>query len=75
MRGQIVKAMRREAVNARNQAIGIAGQMTQALNVNEETTRGRVEALERRMSSVESHATDLLCRGFWSRLSWLFFGK
>lgn len=75
VRGEIVKKIRREAFNARNQAIGVAGQMTQALNTNEEKTRQRVDKLENDVGELRSNVLRFRARGLRARLRWLFFGK
>ena len=70
MRGQLVKAIRQQASKARDQAIGaVSGAVTDAFH-NEQLTRKRVDALERRMSEAVIHRKSLL-----GRLRWLFLGR
>lgn len=71
MRGALAKTIRRQADQARNQAIGALGPAVEAALGNEELTRQRVERLEKRLAEVEG----VLRHGFRARLRWLISGK
>jgi hypothetical protein len=52
--------------------------MAESALTNEQITRQRVEILEIRTTNLDGAMQDvlnLLARGFWGRLRWLFTGK
>jgi hypothetical protein len=52
--------------------------MAESALTNEQITRQRVEMLEIRTTNLDGAMQDvlnLLARGFWGRLRWLFTGK
>jgi hypothetical protein len=64
VRGVLAKAHRKTANEGALKAVESLAPVIKGAYENEQTTRGRVEALE-----------AILHRGLWGRLRWLFSGR
>jgi hypothetical protein len=78
VRGALAKAHRKTANEGALKAVQSLTPVIKGAYENEQTTRGRVEALEGRAKLLEEHrdrAVGFMTRGFWGRLRWLFSGR